>query len=149
MAQYNSYSSNPIALAVTMGLASILAVLLRILARRSSKFPLGLDDIFAVVALCGLLTFLGSIIYGWLTSRSPVLQLIALLESYNGLGYDNRVLPPKVLGDRLKVRESFGAIGKFRGLTSSGSIYRLGFGASAKCCGKIQSTLPLQSHIQV
>ena len=64
MAQDSASSSRFIALAVILGLASILAVLLRIVARRRSKVHLGFDDVFAVIALCGFLAFLGIVIWG-------------------------------------------------------------------------------------
>lgn len=65
MAQYSDSSPKSITIAVILGLASILAVFLRILARRRSKVHLGMDDVFAVIALCGFLAFLGLIIWSW------------------------------------------------------------------------------------
>ena len=59
-----------IAMNVIMGSASIVAVLLRIVARRRSKSRLGLDDAFAVAALCGVLTFLGLLIWGQFLLKS-------------------------------------------------------------------------------
>ena len=64
MARRNQSLPGFIALTVIMGLGSILAVLLRILARRHSKSTLGLDDAFAVVAMCGCLAFLGILLWG-------------------------------------------------------------------------------------
>lgn len=65
MVQYSASSRSIITVATILGLASILAVLLRIWARRHSKVHLGMDDLFAVVCLCGYLAFLGINIWGW------------------------------------------------------------------------------------
>ena len=62
MAHYNDSFPSLITVAVIMGLASIVAVLLRIVARKKSRIHLGLDDAFAIAALCGFVTFLGFIL---------------------------------------------------------------------------------------
>ena len=108
MTQYDASSSRFIALAVTFGLASILAVLMRILARRRSKAQLGVDDVFAVVAMCGFLAFLVVVVWGSVALKAWLLPLTALSESYNGLHYDLQSLPPKVLENLLKVPRSSG-----------------------------------------
>lgn len=64
MAWHNQSLPGFIALTVIMGLGSILAIILRIVARRHSKTALGLDDASAVVAMCGCLAFLGIILWG-------------------------------------------------------------------------------------
>ena len=73
MARYDHSSSNVIALAVTLGTASIISVLLRILARSRSKAHLGVDDVFAVVALCGSLACLGLFILGQVSFKDCLL----------------------------------------------------------------------------
>ena len=103
MAQYKESSSTFIALTVVMGSASILAVLLRIVARRRSKSHLGLDDAFAVAALCGFLTFQGFILWGKLSPEIIQHPLTRRLASYNGLNYGLADLPPNVLENDLKV----------------------------------------------
>lgn len=108
MTKYDASSSRFIALPVTFGLASILAVALRILARRRSKAQLGVDDVFAVVAMCDFLAFLGVVIWGSVVLKTWELPLTALSESYNGLHYDLQLLPPKVLENLLKVRRPSG-----------------------------------------
>ena len=109
MARYDHSSSNIIALAVILGTASIISVLLRILARTRSKAPLGVDDLFAVVALCGFLAYLGLIIWGQVPLRTcllqlKLLQLTAFTESYNGLYYEFDILPPSAWKTDQKVR---------------------------------------------
>ena len=69
MARHNQSLPGFIALTVIMGLGSILAILLRIVARRHSKSALGLDDASAVVAMCGCLAFLGMILWGDLSPK--------------------------------------------------------------------------------
>ena len=64
MAQYRDFSAIFVALTTIMGSGSLLAVLLRIVARKKSKIRLGLDDAFAMAALCGFLTFLGLTLWG-------------------------------------------------------------------------------------
>ena len=63
MAQYDASSPTFITLTVIMGSASILAVVLRALARKKSKASIGLDDVFAAIALSGYLAFLGIIMW--------------------------------------------------------------------------------------
>ena len=64
MVRYDHSSSKINALAVILGTASIISALLRILARTRSKAHLGVDDVFAVIALCGFLAYLGVLIWG-------------------------------------------------------------------------------------
>ena len=103
MARYDKSLPGFIALAVIMGLGSILAVVLRIVARRHSKSALGLDDAFAVVAMCGCLAFLGIMIWGNLSLGICKHTLIASLESLNGFMYGFPDVPLKVLQNDLKV----------------------------------------------
>ena len=59
---------------------------------------------FAVISLCGFVTFLGFIIWGYTPLKAWLTQLTAFLESYNGLHYSFQKLPPDVLENNLKVR---------------------------------------------
>ena len=109
MARYDHSSLNVIKLAVVLGIASIISVLLRILARKRSKAHLGVDDVFAVVALCGFLAYVGLLIWGQVPLRTfllrlRLLQLTAFAVSYNGLYYGYHTLPPSVHDTDSKVR---------------------------------------------
>ena len=148
MARYDHSSSNIIALAVILGTASMISVLLRILARTRSKAHLGVDDVFAVVALCGFLAYLGLTIWGQIPSRTcllqlRLLQLTAFTESYNGLYYGHDILPPSVLQTDLKVRWPSGSVEVSRNLTALGNVLLYCYGTSSSCGGQIQSTVPL------
>ena len=79
MARHNQSLPGFIALTVIMSFGSILAVLLRIVARRHSKTALGLDDVSAVVAMCGCLAFLGMILWG---NSSPKKLLVHVDKQY-------------------------------------------------------------------
>ena len=109
MASYDHASPNIIALAVILGVASVISVLLRIWARVRSKAHLGVDDVFAVVALCGFLAYLGLVILGPVLLRTcllllRLLQLTAFAESQKGLRTVHTILPPSVLRTNIKVR---------------------------------------------
>ena len=148
MAQYDHLSSNIIALAVILGTASTISVLLRILARTRSKVHLGVDDVFAVIALCGFLAYLGLIIWGQALLRICLLQLrlyqlTAFAESYNGLYYQWGVLPPSVLKTDLKVRWPSGTIEESCSLTALGIVLLYYYSTSSLYGRQIQSTVPL------
>ena len=127
MAQFSASSPVFIALSVVLGLASILAVFLRMLARRRSKAHLGVDDLFAVVALCAFLAFLGLIIWSWVPQKTYLPLLTAYTASYNGLHYEFQSLPPKVLENNLKVRRPLRNTERLRSLTASRGYISLTF----------------------
>ena len=148
MVRYDRSSSNIIALAVILGTASIVSVLLRILARARSRAHLGVDDVFAVVALCGFLAYTGIIIWGQVPRRTcllqfGLLQLTTFAESYNGIDYEFNALPPSVLKSSLKVRSSSRNI--------EGSCSLIALGVLHLCCyisfssygRQVQFTFPL------
>lgn len=148
MVRYDHSSSNIIALGVILGTASIISVLLRILARTRSRAHLGVDDVFAVVALCGFLAYMGIIIWGQVALRTCLLQLgllrlTAFAESYNGLDYEFNALPLSVLETNLKVRSP--------SRNTEGSCSLIALGVLHLCCyisfssygRQIQLTFPL------
>ena len=148
MTRYDHSSSNITALAVILATASIISVLLRILARSRSKAHLGVDDVFAVIALCGSLAYLGLITWGQVPSRSRLLhlrllQLIVFAESYNGLYYENNVLPPSVLKTDLKVQSPSGNKEGLCTLTALGIVHLWYYSTSGSHGSQIQSTVPV------
>ena len=148
MSRYDHSSSKVIALAVILGIASIISVLLRILARTRSKAHLGVDDLFAVVALCGFLAYMGLIVWGEVPLRRclpqrRLLQLTVLAESYNGLSYEFNNLPLSVLKSNLKVRTPSGSVEVSRSLTALGNVLLCCNSISSPCGGQIQSFVPL------
>jgi hypothetical protein len=64
MVQYNAHSSGIIALIVIFGSLSILAVILRFVARSRTKAKYGADDWFAVASLISVLAYMGIMIWG-------------------------------------------------------------------------------------
>ena len=148
MTRYDHSSSNLLALAVVLGIASIISVLLRILARIRSKAHLGVDDVFAVVALGGFLAYLGLSVWGQVPLRNyllqrRLLQLTVFAESYNGLYHQLNVLPPSVLNPILKVRSPSGSVEVSHSLTALGILLHLSYRTSHSYGGQIQSTVPL------
>ena len=64
MARYNAHASDAYAVNLTFAIASLLAVILRFVARSQTKAKIGLDDWLAVAALLSYLAWVALAIWG-------------------------------------------------------------------------------------
>lgn len=104
MAKYNTHSANTIALTVVFGAASVLAVILRFVARSRTKAHYAADDWFALAGMITLLIWMGVLIYGKFDNlRNLSLKLTICVVAENGSGYNPAILPKPVLVNYLKV----------------------------------------------
>ena len=69
MAKYDAHSPHTIALTVIFGAASVLAVVLRFVARSRTKAHYAADDWFALAGAITLVIWMGVLIYGNLDNR--------------------------------------------------------------------------------
>ena len=104
MSSYNAYAGTFIALLAGLGSTTILAVVLRLLARRKAGVGFGLEDACAIFALVADLIYLSTAVWGessfYLTS---ICISHMILGAENGAGYVPTEVPLPIIEIYLKV----------------------------------------------